>query len=154
MYLIFDGGNGASVDKMAYGSFKIDNKPIYRVEFGVGYTNNEAEYKTLIYALEHIIERYNAGDITLTIEGDSELVRSQVGTYEYGPYYELTDKIISKDTVVLSTTFARDIMWNGWKVNKPHLLPLRDKARVLLLQFKGYTYNHIPRKDVVKALGH
>lgn len=137
--LLFDGGGTKDIE--AYGSYRIitsggDNK-IFRVKFGYGYTNNEAEYMTLIVALEHlIISLDNKGiapfDVELTIQGDSMLVKEQIGTYT--------------DTV--------DYSWTGWKVNIAHLLPLRDKARRLLQNFYTFDYQHIPRKEVVKVLGH
>jgi ribonuclease HI len=154
--LIFDGGNGASKDKMAYGSFKVYNVDrvreggISRVEFGIGYTNNEAEYLTLIQALTTIKAMYGIGTdlridhIDLDIEGDSELIRCQLGTYKQQrigtAFGEQEDRYI--------------FSWTGWRVKAKHLEPLRDKARGLLEQFNSFTYKHIPRKEVVAALGH
>lgn len=146
LYLIMDGGNGASLDKEAYGSFIVRNHDKNgalllqkRITLGTGYTNNEAEYLTLINSLETIKAMLGTGlalsvtNISLIIEGDSELVRCQVGTYTKG---------------------LDMLAWKGWKVNVPHLRPLRDKARQLLEKFDSFTYNHIPRKEVVSVLGH
>jgi ribonuclease HI len=141
--LLFDGGG--TRDMEAYGSYRIitsggDNK-IQRVTFGTGYTNNEAEYMTLISGLEYILSAANkrgiaSFDIDLTIKGDSELVRNQIGICTHiGAGFDPTE-------------------WEGWKVNVPHLIPLRDTARRLLLQFYSFNYIHIPRKEVVKVLGH
>lgn len=135
MYLIFDGGNGASTEVEAYGSYRIDSCKIQRVIFGKGYTNNEAEYMTLLYALSQIILDYPANETDLEIEGDSELVRNQIGTYNEFNGLDL-------------------YTWTSWKVNEPRLLPLRNTARELLLKFRSFTYRHIPRKQVVKELGH
>lgn len=143
--ILFDGGNGASKEKLTYGSFRIitsggDNR-IDRIEFGTGYTNNEAEYMTLIAALEKVLAAiYKKGiapfDVEITIKGDSMLVKEQIGIPTHiGAGFDRTE-------------------WSGWKVNKEHLVPLRDKARRLLLQFYTFTYIHIPRKEVVKVLGH
>ena len=151
--VLFDGGNGASKDKMAYGSFKIYNvnrvreDDISYVEFGIGYTNNEAEYLTLIQALTTIKAMYGSGTdlridhIDLHIEGDSELVRNQIGIYKKSNYHEFMNGLPT-------------YIWEGWRVKATHLKPLRDKARGLLEQFNAFTYKHIPREEVVKVLGH
>jgi len=144
--IIFDGGNGASKDKEAYGSYQVitsagDNKLI-RTTFGTGFTNNEAEYMTLIAALEKILEAcYKRGispfDVELTIKGDSMLVKEQIGIPTHiGAGFDHTE-------------------WEAkWKTKEIRLIPLRDKARRLLLQFFKFDYQHIPRKEVVKVLGH
>lgn len=152
--LIFDGGNGASLQKEAYGSYQIitsagDNK-IQRVTFGAGYTNNDAEYMTLISGLNHIllaceVKGIAPFDVDLTIKGDSELVRRQVGTYTF---YNVGIHVPGQDTSVRLYT------WDGWKVNIPRLESLRDQARALLQLFYKFDYQHIPRKEVVKVLGH
>lgn len=145
LYLIFDGGSN-SIDG-AYGSFIIRECKACRdlihkrVKFGE-YTNNQAEYMTLITALEQVIWYGNmhtipTDDIQITIEGDSNLVRCQVGTLKYVEFNHLLEP-----------------HWSGWKVNVQHLLPLRDRARGLLQQFKSFTYSHVPREEVVFALGH
>jgi len=142
LYLIFDGGNHASKDKEAYGSFIYHayskDGPVLqraRITHGIGYTNNEAEYLTLIAALNYIIELYDAvSDIHLMIEGDSELIRNQIGIY--------------------TKTLCGDNSWTGWKVNVTHLLPLRNKARELFEKFASFRYNHISREEVITVLGH
>ena len=84
MYLIFDGGNGGVQQSKGYGSFKLyvekGGKLLEHVQehkFDGQMTSNEAEYNTLIMALEFIHAYYNDTGF-LVIEGDSELVRSQV----------------------------------------------------------------------------
>jgi ribonuclease HI len=151
--LLFDGGNGASLDKEAYGSYRIitsagDNR-ITRVSFGTGYTNNDAEYMTLIAGLNHILMACEVKgiapfDVELSIKGDSMLVKEQIGTYTYRDVGELLTGDIT----------ARMYLWNGWKVNVKRLEPLRDEARKLLEKFYTFDYQHIPRKEVVKVLGH
>jgi len=139
--LIFDGGNHGSRTKEAYGSYSISGrKTIERVTFGTGFTNNEAEYMTLIAGLQAILTQAEKKgiapfDIELVIKGDSELVRNQVGTYT-----------LFADTL--------DYNWTGWKVNVAHLIPLRDQARQLLIQFYSFDYQHVPRKQIVEVLGH
>lgn len=135
MYLLFDGGNGGHKVNKGYGSFIIKpNKNSAeiihheRIEFIQPMTNNEAEYNTLIYALQWIndtiddpVSLYGG---MLYIEGDSELVRNQVMGY--------------------------------WQVKELRMKPLRDKVQQLLkaLPFLCYTYNHVSRAYVVSILGH
>lgn len=146
LYLTFDGGNGASREKEAYGSYVIYNhagallaNP--RVSFGTGFTNNEAEYKTLIAALDWIrwyVSSFHAAlrDHDLHIAGDSELVRNQIGTY------------------IKVRSATQTIQWQGWQVKAKHLLPLRDQARELLAMYNTFSYEHKPRKEIVKIFGH
>jgi len=84
VYLIFDGGNGGVEESKGYGSFKLyDKKGGNIIEQRQEYafpgtmTSNEAEYQTLILALS-MMHLYHTTPTHLTIEGDSELVRSQV----------------------------------------------------------------------------
>jgi len=84
MYLIFDGGNGGVAVSKGYGSFKVYARKhgellleVQEHQFDGAMTSNEAEYHTLILALEHI-NRMFPTPRALIIEGDSELVRSQV----------------------------------------------------------------------------
>lgn len=144
--LVFDGGNGASTEKEAYGSFQYTfdgyTFPIQQITFGIGFTNNEAEYKTLIHALEYLTETYRAGIINLHIKGDSELVRNQIGT--------IVDKVSYRCPNAPSKVIWLDV----WQVKKKHLLPYRNNARLLLEQFKSFTYEHVPRKTIVGILGH
>ena len=73
-------------------------------------TNNQAEYRTLIAALEYILDvitrtQREPGQFVLDIAGDSALVINQVqGT---------------------------------WKVKQPELRPLADRCRELLARFGG-----------------
>lgn len=83
-YLIFDGGNGGAAESKGYGSFKLYDKKggaiieqRHRYAFPGMMTSNEAEYQTLILALS-MMHLYHGHPEQLTIEGDSELVRSQV----------------------------------------------------------------------------
>jgi len=142
--LVFDGGNHGSRTKEAYGSYFISagsKSRLERVTFGTGFTNNEAEYMTLIASLRAILTQAEKKgiapfDIELVIKGDSNLVKEQVGIpIHIGAGFDPTE-------------------WSGWNVNKAHLLPLRDEARRLLLQFYCFDYQHVPRKEIVKILGH
>ena len=105
--IIFDGGskNNGSPNSQAYGSYQLSvagKQDTKRLQFPTGTTNNEAEYKSLIAALEDLIGRIQranrpVGEYTLEIRGDSALVINQVqGT---------------------------------WQTKKEHLRPLRDRAQ-------------------------
>ena len=130
--ITFDGGsrNNGSVNSEAYGSYRIctaSRNEIIRLTFPAGTTNNEAEYKSLIAALEDLIGRIQranrpVGDFTLEIRGDSALVVNQVqGT---------------------------------WKTKKEHLRPLRDTAQAIIALFKEVEFVWQPREETVEVLGH
>jgi ribonuclease HI len=131
--ITFDGGsrNNGSAKSEAYGSYKISTATgrteIIRLTFPAGATNNEAEYKSLIAALEDLIGRIQranrpVGEFSLEIRGDSALVLNQVqGT---------------------------------WKTKKEHLRPLRDRAQALLALFKEVEFVWQPREESVEVLGH
>lgn len=103
MYLIFDGGNGGVAKSEGYGSFKFYSIKggellLHRQEhkFEGSMTSNEAEYNTLIFALQTIQEYFCATE--LLIEGDSELVRSQVlGLFQVKVLHlrPLRDKVVA-----------------------------------------------------------
>jgi ribonuclease HI len=129
--IIFDGGskrNGAP-DAEAYGSYQLSvagKQEIKRLQFPSG-TNNEAEYKALIGALEDLITGIHkanrfAGEFTLEIWGDSVLVINQVqGT---------------------------------WRTKQEHLHPLRDRAQAITARFKQVEFVWQPREESVRVLGH
>jgi ribonuclease HI len=85
--LVFDGGSIGNPGK-GYGSYQltIRGKPERpkRLDFGENYTNNEAEYDTLITALETVIRRAkDPKRVQLEIQGDSQLVIKQItGTWK------------------------------------------------------------------------
>ena len=83
--LVFDGGSKGNPG-MGYGSYAttIDGKTtLTRLEFGDGVTNNEAEYDTLITALEALIEQHDTAGFNIEARGDSQLVIYQVlGTWK------------------------------------------------------------------------
>ena len=131
--ITFDGGsrNNGSPDALGYGSYKVSTaigrSEIIRLTFPAGTTNNEAEYKSLIAALEDLmgrIQRANrpVGEFTLQVRGDSALVVNQVqGT---------------------------------WQTKKEHLRPLRDRAQAIIALFKQVEFVWQPREDSVQVLGH
>lgn len=146
--IIFDGGlnNYKDGKGTGYGSYVIEdlapdetvkagylplNLKISRFDFEEIMTNNVSEYSTLNLALDRVLNLSSSGKNTkVTILGDSELVRKQVGT-------------ISNN------------VWYGWKVNYPELQNLRDIIRKKLEQLEyGFEYYHVERKFIVSVLGH
>jgi ribonuclease HI len=80
--LIFDGGSIGNPGD-GYGSYQLTVRDKAeapkRLQFGSNYTNNEAEYDTLIAALEAILLRARDPKlIHLDIRGDSQLVIKQI----------------------------------------------------------------------------
>jgi ribonuclease HI len=136
--IIFDGGskNNGSPNSEGYGSYQLSSRSkaeragkqvIKRLDFPAGTTNNEAEYKSLVAALEDLIGRIQrtnraVGEYTLEIRGDSALVLNQVqGT---------------------------------WQTKKEHLRPLRDSAQAIIALFKEVEFVWQPREESVQVLGH
>ncbi len=83
--VVFDGGKGP---KGAYGTFRI-RWPDGRLQqerrtFEAGTTSNEAEYRTLLAALDRLLaEVEDPGALELEVLGDSQLVVNQVnGTWK------------------------------------------------------------------------
>lgn len=129
--LVFDGGSQGNPGP-GYGSYALtrhedEKESIVRLDFGRELTNNEAEYETLIAALQGLIERIKAGgrsprDVSLEIRGDSKLVLNQVqGT---------------------------------WKATNDRMRALRNRARNLLSRFEAYRLIHHDREESVRILGH
>jgi probable phosphoglycerate mutase len=81
--IVFDGGSQGNPGP-GYGSYAIApaNAPgqITRLTFAEPMTNNEAEYRTLLAALRDLLGRLGAqaGESTLEVRGDSQLVIEQV----------------------------------------------------------------------------
>lgn len=128
--VIFDGGSKGNPG-LGYGSYALEwpgfPRQIVQLRFGDRVTNNEAEYDTLIAALEAIVKRLKeSGADTRTarldIWGDSLLVISQIK--------------------------------GDWKVNKAELQSRRDRARSLLALFGQARLSHHDREKSVEVLGH
>lgn len=91
LMVVFDGGSRGNPGQ-GYGSYLVQSpgrKPVIkRVEFGDNYTNNQAEYSSLIACLQYIIERLQATNrqpsaVALDIKSDSEdLVNQLQGVYK------------------------------------------------------------------------
>jgi ribonuclease HI len=129
--IIFDGGSQGNPGP-GYGSYALvharDGKQrLVRLDFGSQMTNNEAEYETLIAALQGLIERIEAAgrspvESTLEIRGDSALVIHQVeGT---------------------------------WQTKDDRMRSLRNQTRELLARFEGHRLVLHSRGESVRVLGH
>lgn len=128
--IVFDGGSKGNPGQ-GYGSYALDwpgyPRQVVRLQFGSQVTNNEAEYDTLIAALEAVLKRLaesgaDPKTAKLEIWGDSQLVINQI---------------------------------NGdWQSNKPELRVRRDRARNLLGRFGVARLRYHDRENNVEILGH
>jgi ribonuclease HI len=129
--LIFDGGSRGNPGE-GYGSYVLyrtdsGQKRIERLEFPGRMTNNEAEYETLISALETLLEKIRERGLdpsrySIEVRGDSQLV-----------IFQLLGK---------------------WKAKDARMAAYRDHALRLLSQFGRYRLTHHRREKSVEALGH
>jgi len=125
--IVFDGGSLGNPGK-GYGSFQISAPTGVlaheKLNFGDRVTNNQAEYRTLIAALERLAADLG-GDVAQTavvVNGDSALVVNQVN--------------------------------GDWKVKHPDLAPLHRRAVELLGAFGKTDVRWHRRSNSVKVLGH
>ena len=128
--IVFDGGSRGNPGE-GYGSFALDwparPREVVQLNFGNRVTNNEAEYDTLIAALETVRDRLVEHHIdpkstSVSIWGDSLLVCSQVR--------------------------------GDWECKEPRLQVRLNKALALLSSFGQPELNHHPREKSVEILGH
>ena len=126
--LVFDGGSLGNPGR-GYGSYQvIDARGAIaaeeRLEFGDGITNNGAEFRSLIVALEHLLRMAddNARRTRLAVRGDSQLVIHGVT--------------------------------GQWKIKHADLKPLRERAAALLGEFGSHDVAWHGRDRSVRALGH
>jgi ribonuclease HI len=128
--VVFDGGSRGNPGQ-GYGSYLVQSpgrKPVIkRVEFGDNYTNNQAEYDTLIACLQYIIERLTAtnrtpGQVALDIKSDSDLLVNQ--------------------------------LQGNYKVKDAGLRQRHTKALELLEEFGAWLMTWHPREESVRLLGH
>jgi ribonuclease HI len=129
--LVFDGGSKGNPG-LGYGSYVITRvqdgaQRLERLELGDGYTNNEAEYDSLIAALQDMIHRIGeAGrqpeEFSLEVRGDSALVINQLE--------------------------------GKWKAKEPRMRERRDQCRSLLRRFGAVKLKSQPREESVRILGH
>jgi ribonuclease HI len=129
--LTFDGGSKGNPG-WGYGSYAITRtqdgaQRVERLQLGDGYTNNEAEYDSLIAALQDLIRRIEKGErkpqeFSLQVRGDSALVINQLK--------------------------------GSWKAREPRMRERRDRCRQLLECFGTVELRTQPREESVRVLGH
>ncbi len=128
--IIFDGGSKGNPG-VGYGSYALrwpgQPQQIVQLQFGDGVTNNEAEYDTLVAALESVVKRLaeqKADPATARVEirGDSQLVINQV--------------------------------LGEWKCSDERMRRRRDRVRSLLREFGSWELAHHPRANSVRAAAH
>ena len=125
--IVFDGGAIGNPGR-GYGSFQIVGSEgvvaEQRLEYGDNVTNNQAEFLTLIHALEQLRDQLGsaARQTPIAIRGDSQLV--------------------------LNTIAGR------WKARHPGLVPLHQQAVALLRAFARTDIKWQPRSKSVAILGH
>jgi ribonuclease HI len=125
--VVFDGGSLGNPGQ-GYGSYEIagpDGTVTARqVQFGNDMTNNQAEFRAVIAALEDLLERVGprAEALSVAVRGDSQLViRGLTGE---------------------------------WRVKHPGLQPLHRQAGELLRQFGNVDLAWHPRRESVRTFGH
>lgn len=125
--VVFDGGSLGNPGK-GYGSYEIagpDGTVAARqVQFGNDMTNNQAEFRALIVALEDLLERVGprADALSVAVRGDSQLViRGLTGE---------------------------------WRVKHAGLQPLHRRAADLLRRFGNVDLAWHPRRESVRTFGH
>jgi ribonuclease HI len=129
--LVFDGGSQGNPGR-GYGSYVIirvqdGRQRLERLELGDHYTNNEAEYDTLIAALRDLIGRIEAArrdpaEFSLQVRGDSALVVRQ--------------------------------LQGQWKVKEPRMQERVARCLPLLQRFGSVELKLQPREESVRVLGH
>lgn len=80
-------------------------------------TNNEAEYAAVIQALSYVAETWRELDMA-------------------------TEVILHSDSALVVGQVSK-----GWRVNVPHLLPLRDEVQRLVKLFPKVTFVQVPREQ-------
>jgi ribonuclease HI len=125
--VVFDGGSLGNPGH-GYGSYEIagpDGTVAARqVQFGNDMTNNQAEFRAVIAALEDLLERVGprADALSIAVRGDSQLViRGLTGE---------------------------------WRVKHPGLQPLHRRAVDLLRRFRNVDLAWHPRRESVRTFGH
>ncbi len=129
--IVFDGGSRGNPGP-GYGSYRLvrvadGRSGLVRLDLDRVMTNNEAEYETLIAALEGLVDRIRAAgrdpaDFSVEVRGDSALVLHQIeGT---------------------------------WKAKDDRMRLLRNRARELLSYFKAHRLVLQGREESVRVLGH
>ena len=125
--VVFDGGSLGNPGQ-GYGSYEIAGAEgtvaARQVQFGNDMTNNQAEFRALIAALEDLLERVGprADTLSVAVRGDSQLViRGLTGE---------------------------------WRVKHAGLQPLHRRAADLLQRFGNVDLAWHPRRESVRTFGH
>jgi probable phosphoglycerate mutase len=125
--VVFDGGSLGNPGK-GYGSYEITGPDgtvaARQVQFGNDMTNNQAEFRAVIAALEDLLERVGprADSLSIAVRGDSQLViRGLTGE---------------------------------WRVKHAGLQPLHRRAADLLRRFGKVDLAWHPRRESVRTFGH
>ena len=125
-----DGSKGNGAENRGFGSYHLANRDgreqIIRLDLGTA-TNNEAEYRTLIAALEDLVGRIrragkHPADYSLLVQTDAQLLVGQ--------------------------------LTQGWQVKAGNLRPLVDEADGLIRAFGRCDLVKVPRDEIVRVLGH
>ena len=133
--IVADGGSlgNGKEDSVGYGSYIMEitgmattTKPI-KMQYGTGITNNEAEYMTLIRALEQVVNFVEAPG---------------------GKVSETSIKIIT-DSQLLIKHLSRE-----WPCKARNLLPLFQQALTLVSRFYRVKMERISGDDMKLILGH
>jgi len=129
--IVFDGGSRGNPGQ-GYGSYALRRNEDgrlrkRRLRLGDQVTSNQAEYQTLIAALEDLIDTiHKAGrsprDFSVEIRGDSRLVMHQLD--------------------------------GSWKTKSLNLMELRDRVEDLMTQMGSVELVWQPRNESVRILGH
>jgi len=125
--IVFDGGSKGNPG-LGYGSYEVtlgDEVIAHqRLDYGDRVTNNQAEYTTLVRALEWLADELGpaAATASVRVHGDSQLVIKQLN--------------------------------GEWKIKDPILRGIAMDARVQMARFGDVTLNWHPRAMSVKRLGH
>ena len=127
--IVFDGGSQGNPGR-GFGSYAVlayGKRDVKRLSFGDDMTNNEAEYATLLHALDDVqgrIERASRlpEEFSIEVRGDSSLVLNQVS--------------------------------GEWKAKDERMRLMRDSVRRSLSRFKANRLTRQPREKTVAVLGH
>jgi ribonuclease HI len=129
--IVFDGGSRGNPGQ-GYGSYALRRNEDgrlrkRRLRLGDKVTSNQAEYQTLIAALEDLIDtiqkaRRSPKDFSVEIRGDSRLVMHQLD--------------------------------GSWKTKSLNLMELRDRVEDLMTQMGSVELVWQPRNESVRILGH
>jgi ribonuclease HI len=127
LVLLYDGGSLGNPGP-GYGSFVISllgGKELHRrLDFRRTMTNNEAEYSTLIAGLEEVCRLLGGEVARATVE-----VRGD-------------SRLVGQQ------------LQGEWKASNARMRALRDQALELLGRFRDWRFVQVPRREVVRRLGH